>query len=198
MAGKRLFDFFFASIGLLMLSPLLMVISVWIKWDSSGPIFFRQVRIGQYGQPFRIIKFRTMVSDAELKGAQITSGDDVRITRIGHHLRHYKLDELPQLVNVLMGEMSFVGPRPEVPRYVEKWPADVRNEILSVRPGITDFAAIEFKDENALLSETENPEKIYVEQILPIKIRYYLKYVHERSLWVDMVLIFQTLRAIVR
>lgn len=196
MLAKRSLDLFFSSCGLIVLTPLFVLVAYAINRDSVGPVFFRQVRIGRGGKPFRIYKFRTMVTDAEAKGTQITIGQDSRVTRTGKVLRHYKIDELPQLINVILGDMSLVGPRPEVPRYVAKWPVDVRDEILSVRPGITDFASIEFRDENTLLAGAQDPEKVYVEQILPVKINYYLKYVRERSLWLDVKLIFRTLQAI--
>ena len=198
MWAKRIFDLFFSTCGLAVLSPLFLLVAWFIRRDSAGPVFFRQVRVGKEGKLFRIFKFRTMVCDAEQNGMQITVAQDCRVTRIGTVLRKYKIDELPQLINVVLGDMSLVGPRPEVPRYVEKWPADVRAEILSVQPGITDFASIEFKDENALLSSAADPEKVYLEQILPVKIAYYLKYVRERSLWLDFVLILRTFKAIVR
>ena len=155
--SKRLFDLIFASFGLAILSPLLFLMAVWIKFDSTGSIFFRQERVGQYGKTFRIYKFRTMVTDAEKRGLQITVGNDSRITRSGAFLRRYKLDELPQLIDVVIGKMSLVGPRPEVPKYVAYYPSDVRDIVLSVKPGITDLASIEFKDENTLLGKSANP-----------------------------------------
>ena len=193
MLLKRLFDFYCATLGLLLLSPALLAVALWIKMDSSGSVFFRQIRVGQHGHLFRIYKFRTMVQNAEAKGRQITVMTDPRITRSGHFLRKHKLDELPQLLNVVLGEMSLVGPRPEVPRYVEKWPDISRQLILSVPPGITDFASIEFRSENDLLEHASDPEREYIEHILPIKVNYYLKYVRERSFWLDLVLIFRTL-----
>ena len=197
MLAKRLFDFFGALFGLIVLCPLFLVVACAIRLDSAGPVFFRQVRTGKQGIPFCIFKFRTMITDAERKGMQITVGADQRITGVGFFLRKYKIDELPQLINVLLGDMSLVGPRPEVPKYVAKWPDNVRDEILSVRPGITDFASIEFRDENAQLADADDPEQVYVEKILPIKIDYYLQYVRNRSLWLDIQLIFRTLWAIV-
>lgn len=198
MLAKRIFDLFFSFCGLTLLSPLFLLVAWFIRRNSAGPVFFRQIRVGRGGQLFRIYKFRTMVCDAEQNGMQITVAQDCRVTSIGTVLRKYKIDELPQLINVVLGDMSLVGPRPEVPRYVEQWPADARAEILSVQPGITDFASIEYKDENSLLSSSVNPEKVYLEQILPVKIAYYLKYVRERSLWLDFVLILRTFQAIVR
>lgn len=194
--SKRLFDLFFASLGLILLSPLLLLIAVWIKWDSPGSVFFRQERVGQFGKTFHIHKFRTMVTDAEKRGMQITVGKDPRITVSGAFLRHYKLDELPQLLDVVSGTMSLVGPRPEVPKYVSYYPRNVRDIILSVRPGITDLASIEFKDENILLGQSENPEQTYKEIILPIKLGYYTKYAINHNLWLDFMLIIRTFRAI--
>lgn len=198
MIVKRIFDLFCSLLGILFLAPLLLLICVWIKYDSSGPVFFRQERVGQFGRIFRIFKFRTMSLDAEAKGLQITVGEDPRITRSGRFLRHYKLDELPQLLNVISGEMSLVGPRPEVPRYVSLYPETVRKQVLSVRPGITDYASIEYKAENTILGHAADPEKAYIEEIMPVKLQYYRRYVSERSLWVDVVLIFRTIQAIIK
>jgi lipopolysaccharide/colanic/teichoic acid biosynthesis glycosyltransferase len=196
--AKRIFDWLASSFGLLVLSPLLLVLAVWIKLDSSGPVFFRQERVGQGGRTFRIHKFRSMVTDAEKKGLQITVGADLRVTQVGHWLRKYKLDELPQLLDVWLGHMSLVGPRPEVPRYVAFYPDDLRKIILSVRPGITDKASIEFKDENRILGQALDPNKAYVEDVLPIKLRYYVEYVQTQSFLGDVALILSTIRAIVR
>ncbi len=196
--SKRLFDLICASLGLVILSPLLLLMAAWVKLDSTGPIFFRQERVGQHGKNFRIHKFRTMVMDAERRGLQITVGNDSRITRSGAFLRRYKLDELPQLIDVVIGTMSLVGPRPEVPKYVDCYPADVRDLVLSVKPGITDLASIEFKDENTLLGQSDNPEQTYKETILPIKLGYYTRYAQTHNLWLDISLIFKTLAAIVR
>ncbi|MBJ6749702.1 sugar transferase [Geomonas anaerohicana] len=193
---KRLFDLFFAGMGLILLAPLWLLVAFWIKYDSPGPVFFRQERVGRFGTPFRIFKFRTMCLDAEAKGRQLTVGDDPRITRSGAFLRKYKLDELPQLLNVVKGEMSLVGPRPEVPRYISLYPDELREIVLSVRPGITDYASIEYKDENTILGQAEDPDRAYVEEILPVKIGYYVRYIMERSFWVDLKLILATLVAI--
>lgn len=200
--AKRLFDVLAAGAGLLVLAPLLLAVALWIKLDSTGPALFRQVRIGRHGVPFEIYKFRTMVDrpDGGRQGAgpQLTVGQDPRVTRAGRFLRHYKLDELPQLLNVLEGSMSLVGPRPEVPRYVECYPPAARSAVLSVRPGITDLAAILYKDESAILGQARDPERAYVETILPVKLEYYQRYVRERSFWLDLRIIFRTLAAIVR
>ncbi len=193
MIAKRIFDLVFAIPGLLILMPVFVVVAVWIKMDSSGPVFFRQQRVGKSGQLFSIYKFRTMVVNAESMGAKVTVGDDPRITQSGNFLRKYKLDELPQLFNVLTGDMSLVGPRPEVPEYVEYWPISVRDLVLSVPPGITDFASIEFRNENELLEDVSDPVDTYVRDILPIKLRYYERYVRERSIWLDFRLVLRTI-----
>jgi lipopolysaccharide/colanic/teichoic acid biosynthesis glycosyltransferase len=192
---KRAFDFISALIGLLVLLPLLISIALLIRMDSPGPALFVQDRVGRGGRLFRIFKFRTMTMGAEKRG-QITVGQDARVTRIGHALRRFKLDELPQLLNVLRGEMSLVGPRPEVPRYVACYPERVREMVLSVPPGITDWASIEFKEESVLLGRATDPERTYVEEILPIKLEYYLRYVAQRNFAVDLKIIFLTLFAI--
>jgi lipopolysaccharide/colanic/teichoic acid biosynthesis glycosyltransferase len=196
--AKRLFDILASGVGLLVLSPLFLVLALWIKLDSPGPVFFRQERVGQGGRVFRIHKFRTMVTDAERRGLQITIGADARVTRVGQWLRKYKLDELPQLLDVCLGYMSLVGPRPEVPRYVACYPAYLRDVVLSVRPGITDRASIEFKDENLILGRAADPHLAYVNEVLPIKLRYYVDYVNNRSFFGDVKLIFRTFTALVR
>lgn len=195
---KRFFDWLASTCGLMALAPVLLVLAVLIKLDSPGPVFFRQERVGRDGRLFRIHKFRTMVTDAERRGLQITVGADARVTSVGQWLRKYKLDELPQLLDVWLGHMSLVGPRPEVPRYVACYPADVRDVVLSVRPGITDRASIEFKDENEILGRALDPHVAYVEEVLPIKLRYYQDYVANRSFWSDIGIIFNTLKALVR
>jgi lipopolysaccharide/colanic/teichoic acid biosynthesis glycosyltransferase len=196
--AKRIFDLFWATLGVLLLSPLLLLISIWIKLDSPGSVFFKQARIGRYGEEFKIIKFRTMVTDAEKHGLKVTVGSDPRITNCGRFLRKYKLDELPQLFNVIAGEMSLVGPRPEVREYVECYPEKLRTKVLSVRPGITDLAAIEYLDENQLLANSKDPEKTYIEEIMPIKLDYYSIYIEKQNLWLDFCLILKTFLAIIR
>lgn len=196
--AKRLFDWVASSFGLLLLAPILLILALWIKLDSSGPVFFRQERVGQGGKTFRIHKFRTMITNAEQRGLQITVGADARVTRVGQWLRKYKLDELPQLLDVWLGHMSLVGPRPEVPRYVNCYPANLRDLVLSVKPGITDRASIEFKDENEILGLAADPDQAYINEVLPVKLRYYVEYVNTRSLLGDISLIFLTLRAIIR
>jgi len=177
--------------------PLLLLVTLLIKLDSPGPIFFRQERIGKGFHPFFIYKFRTMVHNAPRKGGLITVGADPRITRVGRILRKTKIDELPQLVNILWGEMSFVGPRPEVPHYVELFRRDYE-EILTVRPGITDLASLKYRDEAEVLRHAENPEEEYVRHVLPDKIRLAKEYLRRSSLFFDMTLIFKTLLALVR
>jgi lipopolysaccharide/colanic/teichoic acid biosynthesis glycosyltransferase len=194
---KRLFDLFFSVVGLVFLSLVFAIIAVIIKLDSTGPVLFRQVRVGRHGKTFRIFKFRTMVHNADKIGPQVSCGDDPRITNIGSFLRKYKIDELPQLLNVIIGDMSLVGPRPEVPRYVELF-KDEYDLILTVRPGMTDYASLEFKDENELLKISNNPEQKYVDEILPVKIEYYKSYLREHSLITDINLIIRTLIGIVR
>jgi lipopolysaccharide/colanic/teichoic acid biosynthesis glycosyltransferase len=196
--AKRLFDWLASGLGLLVLLPVLLALAVWIKLDSPGPVFFRQDRVGQGGRLFRIHKFRTMVTDAERLGLQITVGADARVTHAGQWLRKYKLDELPQLLDVWLGNMSLVGPRPEVPRYVACYPDAVRKLVLSVRPGITDRASIEYKDENEVLGRAADPHDAYVREVLPIKLAYYQDYVRNRSFWGDVSIIFATVRALVR
>jgi lipopolysaccharide/colanic/teichoic acid biosynthesis glycosyltransferase len=192
--GKRLFDVLVSVAGLLLLSPLLVAIALWIKLDSRGPVFFRQQRVGRFGTPFHIHKFRSMREDAPLAGPQITIGADPRITRAGQFLRRTKLDELPQLLDVLAGTMSLVGPRPEVPRYVAMYPPALRDKVLSVRPGITDPASIEYRDESTLLARAADPERVYIEQVMPAKLRYAAEYVDHMSLANDVRLIGATLR----
>ena len=188
---KRPFDFVASAAGLLLLSPLLLVIAAWIKRDSTGPVFFRQERVGLHGKTFRIYKFRSMRVDNA--GLQITVGADDRITPSGHFIRAYKLDELPQLINVLLGDMSLVGPRPEVPRYVAHYPADVREMVLSVRTGITDLASVKYRSESDLLARSSNPEQTYLEEILPAKLALCTEYVRNRSFWFDIQIIFMTI-----
>jgi lipopolysaccharide/colanic/teichoic acid biosynthesis glycosyltransferase len=176
------------------LSPLLLAAALWVKLDSPGPVFFRQERIGRHGVPFRIHKFRTMVHGGQ--GAQITVGHDARITRAGAFLRRAKLDELPQLIDVLRGDMSLVGPRPEVPRYVALYPAALRDKVLSVRPGITDLASLEFRNESERLARAPDPEREYVEVVMPAKLRLAAHYVDHASVLFDLQLIARTLRLV--
>ena len=193
---KRLFDLCCAAAGLVLLVPELAAVALWVVWDSPGPAFFRQQRVGRAGRLFHIVKFRTMHPRAETAGPPLTVGADGRITRAGHWLRRTKIDELPQLFNVLLGHMSLVGPRPEVPRYVALYPDDLRTLVLSVRPGITDRASIEFRDESTLLGQSSDPERTYVEQILPIKLRYGADYARSHTLRGDLAIILRTLAAL--
>lgn len=188
---KRILDILVSLVGLICLFPLLLLAAVLIKLDSRGPIFFRQERIGMRFRPFQILKFRTMVQDSSTRGQSITVGDDPRITRMGWFLRKTKIDELPQLINVLRGEMTFVGPRPEVPQYVELFRQDYE-EILKVRPGITDLASIKYRDEAALLAQAENPEEEYVTRVLPDKINLGKEYIRRSSVLFDLTLMFKT------
>lgn len=194
--AKRLFDLLLAGAGLLALLPLLLVIALAIKLDSRGPVFYRQVRVGRHGAEFRIHKFRTMTHNPADRGPQLTVGLDARITRVGAFLRRSKLDELAQLIDVLQGSMSLVGPRPEVPRYVALYPAELRAKVLSVRPGITDFASVEYRDESTLLAASADPERTYREQVLPAKLALQAKYVDAAGVFTDLKLIARTLRAI--
>ena len=192
----RLFDICASACGLLLLSPLFVIMAVWIKCDSRGPVFYRQVRVGRGGRDFRLYKFRSMVTDAD-KGSLITvGGRDPRITRSCYFIRKYKLDELPQLINVLLGDMSLVGPRPEVHRYVDMY-TDEQLHVLDVRPGITDMASIKYRNENELLADAADPEEYYVNVIMPDKLRINLEYVRHHSFWFDLKLIFSTFREIV-
>ena len=197
MLSKRVFDIFFSALALLVVSPLLAALAVWVKLDSPGPVFFRQVRVGRFGREFSILKLRTMRIDAAAQELlQITVGADPRITRAGGFLRKYKLDELPQFLNVLAGDMSVVGPRPEVPKYVALYPPDIRDVVLSLRPGLTDPASLAYLDEATLLAESDQPERTYVEVILPAKLRYAVAYQQRRSLRLDLVIVWQTVLAV--
>jgi len=194
---KRAFDFVSSLIGLILVSPILLTIAILIKKEDGGPVFYRGVRVGRFGKLFGIFKFRTMVVNAEKLGGPSTADDDPRITKVGNFIRKFKLDELPQLINVLKGEMSIVGPRPEVQMYVDMFTEGER-AILSVRPGITDWASIWNPDEGGILAGSLDPEKTYMEKIRPEKIRLQLKYVRERSFWNDLKIIAQTIITIVK
>jgi len=190
--SKRCFDIFFSFIGIIFLIPLFLVIALLIKVEDGGPVFFRQERIGYMRKPFRVWKFRTMVVNAERQGLKITVGHDPRITRVGGWLRKFKLDEFPQLFNVLRGEMSFVGPRPEVSFYVEQYDAN-QQKVLDLMPGITDIASIKFFNENDILGKAKNPEDVYVNQIVPEKIRLNIEYAARATLWSDFKVILTTI-----
>ena len=193
---KRLFDVLSSGLGLIVLSPLLLIIAMWIKIDSRGPVFYRQVRVGKGNRDFRIFKFRSMRVGAD-KGSLVTiGGHDARVTRSGYYIRKYKLDELPQLINVFIGDMSIVGPRPEVRHYVDYWTPE-QMHVLDVRPGITDPASIRFRNENELMAQADDPEQYYIHVIMQEKIKLYLEYVRNASFWYDIKLIFQTFKVIV-
>ena len=194
---KRCFDIIASGVGLVILCPLFLIIGVWIKVDSKGPVFYRQVRVGRYNKDFRIFKFRSMRVGAD-KGSLVTiGGRDPRVTRSGYWIRKFKLDELPQLINVFVGDMSLVGPRPEVRHYVDYWTPE-QMHVLDVRPGITDPASIKFRNENELMEKAEDPEKYYIEVIMQEKIRLYLEYVEHHSFWYDIKLIFKTFQTIIK
>ena len=196
-AAKRAFDLVATLAVLPVALPLMAALALWVRLDSPGPALFRQQRVGRGGRLFRIHKFRTMrLHDGS--GPQVTAAGDARITRAGRWLRRTKLDELPQLIDVLSGDMSLVGPRPEVPRYMALYPAEMRARILSVRPGLTDRAAIAFRDEERVLAASADPERAYIEQIMPLKLQHYLDYVAHRSLRGDLRILLDTLRALGR
>ena len=196
--AKRLFDFTIAMAGLILAIPAIIIIALAIKVDSPGPVFFRQKRVGRYGKIFLIHKFRTMVEADTDHGPLITAGNDARITRIGRILRKYKFDEIPQLIDVILGNMSLVGPRPEIPQYVSYYPEEQKSIVQTIRPGITDAASIEFRNENEILGQSKDPHKTYIEVILPIKLQYYMEYVKKRSLIGDICIIVKTLTVIGR
>lgn len=193
----RFFDFILSLVGLVVLAPIFIVLAIWIKTDSKGPVFYKQVRVGENGIDFGLFKFRSMVVDADKKGLITVGGRDPRITRSGYFIRKYKLDELPQLINVLVGDMSLVGPRPEVRKYVDLY-TDEQQKVLSVKPGITDYASIEYMDENEILGKSSDPEKTYIEEIMPEKIKYNMKYIQNKNVSEYFKIIFLTLLKIVR
>ena len=194
---KRLFDIVASGLALIVLSPLFLVLAIWIKLDSKGPVFYRQVRVGWKNKDFRIFKFRSMRVGSD-KGSLVTiGGHDPRVTRSGYFIRKFKFDELPQLINVFLGDMSLVGPRPEVRHYVDYWTPEQKH-VLDVRPGITDPASIKFRNENELMEKAEDPEKYYIEVIMQEKIKLYLEYVEKHSFLYDIGLIFKTFWVIVK
>lgn len=194
---KRLFDIIASGLGLVVLAIPMLIISLVIKLDSEGEVLFKQERVGLNGVPFKIFKFRTMVADAPSKGREITVGADSRITKVGNILRKAKLDELPQLINVFKGDMSLVGPRPEVPGYVAMYTPEQRS-VLKVRPGITDLASIEYRDESKVLAEASDPEKTYIDEIMPHKLKLNMEYIENLGLFYDIGLIFRTFLAILK
>ena len=190
--AKRLFDIVSSGIGLLCLAPVFVVMAIWIKLDSRGPVFYRQTRVGRYGRDFRIFKFRSMRVGSD-KGRQITVGErDPRITRSGYFIRRYKIDELPQLINVFLGDMAIVGPRPEVRKYVDLYSEEQR-KVFQVRPGITDLASIKYRNENELLSQVDDPDTYYIDVIMPDKLTINLEYIRHQSFMGDIKIIFNTL-----
>ncbi|MBQ6880192.1 MAG: sugar transferase [Bacteroidales bacterium] len=193
---KRLFDIFASGLGLLFLSPLFLVLAIWIKLDSPGPIFYRQVRVGRYNKDFRIFKFRSMKVGADKQGLITVGGHDPRITRSGYFIRKYKLDEFPQLINVFVGDMSLVGPRPEVRKYVDMYTPE-QMHVLDVRPGVTSLASIRYRNENELLDKAEDPDQFYIDVVMQDKLAIDLEYVQNASFWYDIKLIFQTFWEIV-
>ena len=193
---KRIFDIVASGIGLILLSPLFIILTICIKCDSIGPVFYKQVRVGRNNMDFQLFKFRSMRVGSDKKGLITVGGHDPRITRSGYYIRKYKLDEFPQLINVFKGDMSLVGPRPEVRKYVDMY-TEEQMHVLDVRPGITDLASIRYRNENELLERVNDPDKYYVEVIMPDKLRINLEYVARHSFTFDIRLIFQTFRAIV-
>ena len=193
---KRLFDIFSSLLGLVILFPFLIAISVLIFVNSRGGVFYRQIRVGKNGKDFKLWKFRTMQPDSDKNGLLTVGGRDTRITSLGYYLRKYKLDELPQLMNVFVGEMSVVGPRPEVRKYVDLYTSE-QLHVLDVQPGITDYASIEYANENDLLAESSDPENKYIQQVMPAKLKLNMKYIAEKSLGTDLKIIFRTLGKII-
>ena len=194
---KRAFDLLFSFLGILFLLPFYIIIALLIVIDSKGGVFYRQERTGKNNKMFKVMKFRTMRPDSFAKGALTVGSRDPRITRVGYYLRKYKLDELPQLFNVIAGEMSFVGPRPEVKKYTDLY-TESQRKVLSVRPGITDYASIKFRNENDLLSASDDPEKLYIEEIMPEKLDLNLKYISDNNIFKDIKIIFDTFYVIVK
>lgn len=194
---KRLFDILASFLGLIIISPLFMVLAIWIKLDSKGPVFYKQERVGRGNKDFKLYKFRSMRVGADKDGLLTIGGRDSRLTRSGYYIRKYKLDEFPQLINVLIGDMSLVGPRPEVRKYVDMYTLE-QMHVLDVRPGITDAASIKYRNENELLEKAENPDEYYIKVIIQDKLRINLEYVKDHSFLNDIKLIFSTFRAIVK
>ncbi|MES2284816.1 MAG: sugar transferase [Bacteroidota bacterium] len=194
---KRIFDIFFSFIGLVILLPFFIIIALLIVIDSPGGVFYKQARVGKNNIDFYLFKFRSMRTGADKKGLLTVGGRDSRITRMGYFIRKYKIDELPQLLNVFLGDMSLVGPRPEVRKYVDLY-NEKQKMVLSVKPGITDYASIEYSNENELLGKAENPEQVYIEEIMPAKLKLNLKYIDEQGLITDLKIIFKTIGKIVK
>jgi lipopolysaccharide/colanic/teichoic acid biosynthesis glycosyltransferase len=192
---KRAFDVIASGLGLICLSPLFLILAIWIKLDSKGPVFYRQVRVGRWNKDFKLFKFRSMRPNSDKLGLITVGGHDPRVTRSGYYIRKYKLDEFPQLINVFIGDMSLVGPRPEVRKYVDMY-THKQLHVLDVRPGITSLASIRYRNENEILAAAKDPDKAYVEQVMPDKLAIDLEYVSKASLWFDIKLIFKTFKAI--
>ena len=193
---KRIFDIVMSLLLLILLSPIFVIVSIWIKLDSKGPVFFRQERVTTYGKHFRIFKFRTMVNDAEKKGSLVTVGNDARITRVGEKIRHVRLDEIPQLINVLTGDMTFVGTRPEVVKYVNAY-TDEMYATLLLPAGITSIASIRYKDEDEILKNAFDPDKAYIQDVLPDKMRYNLDSIKHFSIWNELKTMLDTVKAVI-
>ena len=193
---KRLFDIFFSLLGVILLTPLFLIIAILILVDSRGGVFYKQLRVGYNNSDFKLFKFRTMAIGSDKKGLITVGSRDSRVTPIGYYLRKYKIDELPQLINVLIGDMSLVGPRPEVRKYVSMYTPDQLKD-LSVKPGITDYASLEYSNENELLGNSENPEEMYIKEIMPAKLALNLKYIKEKNVLMDFSLILKTLFKII-
>ncbi len=189
---KRIFDICFSLIGLILLLPFFLFISILIIIDSKGGVFYKQVRVGKDEIDFKLFKFRSMRTDSDKKGLLTVGGRDSRITRMGYYIRKYKIDELPQLINVFLGDMSLVGPRPEVRRYTDLY-NDEQKKVLSVKPGITDYASIEYSNENELLGKADNPERVYIDEIMPAKLKLNLRYIQEQGLLTDVKIIIKTI-----
>ena len=193
---KRIFDVTASGLGLLLLSPLFLIVAIWIRLDSPGPVFYRQTRVGRYNKDFRLLKFRSMRVGSDKKGLITVGGRDPRVTRSGYYIRKYKLDELPQLINVFKGDMSLVGPRPEVRKYVDLYTPE-QLHVLDVRPGITDMASIRYRNENELLEQAADPEQFYRDTVMQDKLRINLEYVSDHSFFNDIKIILMTFKAVV-
>mgnify|MGYP003688810255 CR=1 FL=1 len=194
--SKRIFDIVSSLIALVIFSPLIIIISLWIALDSRGGIFYRQIRVGKNQKEFGLYKFRSMRPNSD-KAGQITVGNDSRVTKVGKFIRKFKIDEVPQLINILKGDMSVVGPRPEVPKYVNMY-SEEQLKVLSVLPGLTDYASIEYLDEQKILGASEDPDKAYIEEVMPAKLKLNLKYIADRGFWLDIKLVFRTVGKIIR
>lgn len=193
---KRIFDVTASGLGLLLLSPLFLIVAIWIRLDSPGPVFYRQTRVGRYNKDFRLLKFRSMRVGSDKKGLITVGGRDPRVTRSGYWIRKYKLDELPQLINVFKGDMSLVGPRPEVRKYVDLYTTE-QLHVLDVRPGITDMASIRYRNENELLEQAADPEQFYRDTVMQDKLRINLEYVSDHSFFKDIKIILMTFKAVI-